>query len=93
MYQRDVVIFDVPGDFLQTALTEDKFLLMQIRYEFVDVMCEVNPEYILYMRYENGKKVLYVKNLWAMYVCIKSELLWYKLYSEKLEGMEFFINP
>ena len=32
----------------QTALPADKFLLMQIRYDFVDVMCEVNPEYIPY---------------------------------------------
>ena len=44
MEQRDVAIFDVPGDFLQTELPSDKFLLMKIIYEFVDMMCEVNPE-------------------------------------------------
>ena len=44
------------------------------------------------MRYENGKKVLYVKILRAIYGCIESALLWYKLYSETLEGMEFVIN-
>ena len=51
MEQRDVAIFDVPGDFLQTTLPSDKFLLMRIRDEFLDVMCEVNPEYIPYVRY------------------------------------------
>ena len=66
---------------------------MEIRDEFVDVMCEVNPEYIPCMRYENGKKVLYVNILRDIYGCIESELLWYKLYSEKLEGKEFVINP
>ena len=46
MEQRDVSIFDVQGDFLQTALTADKFLLMQIKDGFMDMMSEVNPEYI-----------------------------------------------
>ena len=44
MEQRDVSIFDVTGDFLQTVLPPDKFLLMRIRDELVEVMCEVNPE-------------------------------------------------
>ena len=83
--QRDVAIFDFTGDFLQTALPADKFLLMQIRDEFLDVMCEVNPEYIPYVRYENGKEVLYVNILWDIYGCIESALLWYKLYLETLE--------
>ena len=43
---RNDVILDVPGVFLQTTLPADKLLLMQIKDEFVDVMCEVNPEYI-----------------------------------------------
>ena len=43
MEQRDVAIITVPGDFLQTALPVDNFLLMRVRDEFVDVMCEVNP--------------------------------------------------
>ena len=55
MDQRDVAIFDVPGTFLQTVLPVDKFFLMRIRYEFVDVMCEVKPEYIPCVRYGNGK--------------------------------------
>ena len=58
MEQRDLAIFDVPRAYLKTALPADKFLLMQIRDEFLDVTCEVNPEYIPYVRYENGKKVL-----------------------------------
>ena len=44
MKQRDVVILDVPGYFLQAAIPVDKFLLMRIRYEFVDAIYEVNPE-------------------------------------------------
>ena len=87
MEQIAEAIFDVPGDFLQTSLPSETFLLMKIRDEFVDVMCEVNHEYIPYMIYENGKKVLYKKILRAIYGCTEREHLWYKLYSETLEGM------
>ena len=41
-----VAIFDVTRYFLQTVLKSDTFLLMWIKDEFVDVMYEVNPEYI-----------------------------------------------
>ena len=69
MEQRDVTILDLPGYFLQTALPSDKFFLMRIRDEFVDVMCEVNPEYIPYVRYDHGKNVLYVNILRYIYIC------------------------
>ena len=85
MEQIHVAIFDVPEYFPQTVLPVDKFLLMRIRNEFVDVMCEVNPEYIPYVRYENGKKLLYVNILGAIYLYIESALLAYKLYSETFE--------
>ena len=92
MEQRDVAIFDVPRAFLQTELPENNILLMQIRDQFVDVMWEVKPEYIIYLRYDTGKKVLYIKILESINGCIESALLWYKLYSETLEGIEFVIN-
>ena len=66
---------------------------MQIRDEFLDVTCEVNPEYIPYVRYENGKTVLYVNIIRDIYGCIESSLLWYKIYSKMLEGIGFVINP
>ena len=79
MDQIDVAIFNVPRDFLKTALPADKFLMMRIRDEFVDVMSEVNPKYVPYVRNENVKKVLYVNILRAIYGCIDSAVLWYKL--------------
>ena len=50
-----MAIFDVPGSFIQTAIPADKFLLMRIGDEFVDVMCEVKLVYMAHVRYENGK--------------------------------------
>ena len=40
---------------------------MKFRDEFVNIMCEVNPEYKKYVVKVNGKEVLYVKILRAIY--------------------------
>ena len=45
------------------------------------------------MRREQGKKVLYLRVLKALYGCIESALLWYEMYSSTLEHMGFVINP
>ena len=70
MEQSDVVSFDVPGAYLQTEIPEDKEILLRIRYEFVDIMCEVNNDYKPYIQYEKRKKAIYVKVLRAIYGCI-----------------------
>ena len=44
------------------------------------------------MVYDNGKKVLYLEVLQAIYGCIESALRWYKLYSEMLKREGFVIN-
>jgi hypothetical protein len=56
-------------------------------------MCDVNPEYKDDVRYENGKKTLYVQILMALYGMIESVLLWYTLYAEVLHKEGFEINP
>ena len=40
---RDVEIFDVPGSYLNSDMPEDKFVLLKIEGNFVDIMGEVNP--------------------------------------------------
>ena len=44
MEQRDEEVFDVPGGYLQTEMPEDKQILLRIRDEFLDIMCDVNPD-------------------------------------------------
>ena len=90
---RDVAIFDIPGAYLHAEMPEGKKLLMKFRDEFVDIMCQVNPEYKKHVIEEKGKKVLYVKILRAIYGCIESALLWYELYVKTLKGMGFKLNP
>jgi len=73
--ERDTAIFDVPGAYLHAKIPDDKFAILKIEGEFVDIMCEVNPEYKDDVRYENGKKVLYLQILRALYGMIESALL------------------
>ena len=42
---RNVVIFDVPRAYLNEDMPEDKFILLNVEGEFVDIMCEVNPKH------------------------------------------------
>ena len=54
----DVEVFDVPGAYLNADMPEDKFIILNIEGEFVDIMCEVNPEH---------KKTLLVENSAALH--------------------------
>ena len=91
--ERDTAIFDVPGAYLHAKMPADKFAILKIVGQFVDIMCEVNPEYKADVRFENGKKVLYVRILAALYGMIESALLWYTLYTEVLHKEGFELNP
>ena len=71
---RKFISFDVPGAFLQADMVKDSTVLLKLRGQFAKMMCEVNPKYAKYLRYENGKPVLYLKVLRAIYGCIESAL-------------------
>ena len=66
---------------------------MKFTNDFVDIMCRVNPEYLSHVRYEKGKKVLYVSVIRAIYGCIFSALCCYDLFSTRLKKLGFVINP
>jgi hypothetical protein len=68
--ERDVAIFNVPGAYLQAKMPKEKNMLMKFRDEFVDIMCDINEEYKKYVIEENGKRVLYVRVLRAIYRCM-----------------------
>ena len=62
---------------------------MNLRRDFVDIMCQFNPEYKQHVKYENVKKVIYMIVIRSIYGCIESTLLWYNIFSAKLEGIGF----
>ena len=51
--------FDVPVAYLH-AYPKYKRILMNLRGDFVDIICQFKPEYEQHMRNENGEKVLYL---------------------------------
>lgn len=40
----DVAIFDLTGTYLQAKMPQEKRIRMAFKGEFMDIMCEVNPE-------------------------------------------------
>ena len=58
----------------------------------MSIMWGVNPEYAEDVIIENGKKVLYVQILWALYGMIESALLWHLLYVSVLQKEGFAVN-
>jgi len=91
--KRKTAVFDVPGAYLHADMPEGKFALLKITGQFVDIVCEVNPEFKQGVRYENGRKVLYVRILKAIYGMIESALLWYELYVTILIDEGYELNP
>ena len=93
---RDVAVFDIPGAYLQAKLSpkdNNEKVLMKLVGDFVDIMCGVNPEHKKNVVYENGRKVLYMEVLQAIYGCIESALRWYELFSKTLVKEGWTINP
>jgi len=88
---RDTATADIAGAYLLALM--DDFVLVKLTGESVRIMCETNKEYEEYVEYENGKPVLYLQLLRALYGCIKSALLWYKTFVEELEDNGFKLNP
>jgi hypothetical protein len=76
---RAVHTFDVPEAYLHADLPKEKRVLLKLTGEFVDIMCKVKKDYSTYVRFQNGKKVLYLRVLKAIYGMIESALLWYEL--------------
>jgi hypothetical protein len=89
--RRDVATADVAGAYLHAKL--DDFTLLKLEGESVNIMCDVCEKYRKFVKVENGKKVLYLRLLKALYGCVKSALLWYELFTGTLQDMGFELNP
>ena len=90
--KRDVAVIDVPGAYLHASMKD--FVILCLEGNIVDYMVEACPEvYEPFVEIVNGKKVLYLQLLKALYGCVQSALLWYELFSSTLEKEGFVINP
>ena len=90
---QDVAIFYAPGDYLNSDMPEEKDARLKLQIEFMDIMCEVNPDNIPNIWYKNLNKVLYFRIMKVLYGCIELDILWYDLYGNTLKELGFVINP
>ena len=87
---RHVGTADVAGAFLLANMID--FVLVKLKGESVSIMCKMNPSYKQYVTIENGKEVLYLQLVKALYGCIQSALSWYKTFTGKLSELGFTLN-
>ena len=71
-----------------------KRIIMKIRGVLVDWLVDMDPDaYTRFVVYENGKKVLYVEILRALYGMLIASLAWYRKLKSDLEEIGFQFNP
>ena len=90
---RHVAVCDVEGAYLHSDM--DEFVLMVVEGDMADILIRANPS-----RYQpfvhttkSGKKLLYVRLKKALYGCVQSAMLWWKLLSSTLVNIGFEVNP
>lgn len=91
--RRHVAICDVEGAYLHADM--DEFVVMVFEGDLVDYMVKVDPE-----KYgprvhitKDGKKLLYVRLVKALYGCMRSAMLWWQLLTSTLLEEGFEVNP
>ena len=87
---RDVVVSDVVGAYLLAEMKDH--VIVKLTGKAVDVVCNVNEKYNVFVTIEKGRKVIYLKLLRALYGCIQSALLWYNTFVNKLSKEGFVLN-
>jgi hypothetical protein len=92
MEERDLVTVDIPGAFMQADI--DEVVHVRFEGEISKILVRMDPKlYEKYVRDDNGKAVLYVELMKALYVTLRDALLFWKLLSSKLILWGFTINP
>ena len=90
--RRDVATADVAaGAYLKAEM--DDFVLIKLTGESVDILLSMEAAYAKFVTYEKGVKTLYGRLKKALYGCVKSALLWYKLLQGTLKTMGVTIKP
>jgi hypothetical protein len=92
MEERDLATVDIPWAFMQADI--DEVVHVRFEGEIAKMLVRMDPKlYRKYVRDENGKAVLYVELLKALYGTLRASLLFWKLLSSKLILWGFMINP
>ena len=88
---RHVVVADVTGAYLNADMND--FVLIRLVGDDVDMMCNANPTYAKFVSCDKGRKTLFLQLKKALYGCVQSALLWYRLFRDTLQNLGFVLNP
>ena len=58
----------------------------------VDILIKVNADYVKFVTYEKGVKVIYVRLNKVLYGTVQAALLWYKMLTSTLRGLGFELS-
>ena len=67
--------------------------MLKIEGEFLDIVCELNPEHRETVGVEIGVNILYIRTMKALYYCMKSVLLRNELYVKTLKSLGSVVDP
>ena len=95
---RDVMTADIPNAFIQADLDPiadgEARTIMKITGVLVDLLVRIAPEiYGPFVMIENGKRVLYLLLMKALYGMLVAALLWYRKFRGDLETELYVFNP
>ncbi|CAJ1935837.1 unnamed protein product [Cylindrotheca closterium] len=92
---RDMMSLEISNAFIQTQMPMDarSRVMMKITGLLVDMMIQLEPRYCDYVVIENGKQVIYVRVLRAIYGMLEASMLWYKKLRGDMEKHGFIFNP
>ena len=89
--ERAVGICDVTGAHLNAGI--DEFLLINFEGEKVYIMCGISNEHKQHVTKEKNKTLLRMVLDEALYGCVQSALLWYKVLAGALIDWNFALKP
>eukprot|EP00957_Ditylum_brightwellii_P185969 14158582-Ditylum_brightwellii.AAC.2 len=91
--ERYMVTTDILGAYLNADMEDDVYMMLE--GILAELLVKEAPQ--VYRKYvsvgKNNKPILYVKLQKALYGCLKSALLFYKVLRKDLEGLGFKVNP
>ena len=92
MEERDIATTDVAGAFLKADMPD--FVLLRLHGASLKAILRANKQkYEKHVTIENGRQIIYVRLLKAMYGTLKAALLWYELLADTLKKEGFVLNP
>ena len=87
--QRHVKTIDITGAYLNADISKQE-IYMELDPTMASIVCQIDPSYDQFIR-SNGSIIVNLKK--ALYGCVESAKLWYRLLSSTLEAVGYVSNP